>query len=404
MGISEALKMCIWGTVREDEISADWTPNAIKGIIITRSYIVVWKHAKLGVSYEMLNPEQVDGEIYSTRINLLSVLQYRNLSCLEELYVEDVFLRNSNYISSLDIKKYIKSLNHNTCRLRNYGEITVNPYTDPYLSIAKYLCDCMNIPEIGYKYNFSNYTWAVRVLVDSGLPAQNYMQDFSSVVRTWSARNGDWYKKYNLQPDAYKEDGYNRPLRNYFQMVAQKTKYELFGVTGFEMQDSQEYLQNVGISTYLYGEPWLKLYNFLETKDIYLAGPVAGTILKSHKSAKIGVKLIVQESILRDINNSLEMEGKNIRNTISLMNSLGSKDRKTICLSRFLKGEGVCEGLSLVDYNKYRKSLEDGIRTLVRNPGFRDSLRNYIMKNNIKGSLTDLSTRDFIKLINNLVR
>lgn len=169
------------------------SPNSIKAIIITRSYILVAYHvAKPKVI--MLSEVESSSDISSNqgRGALHNLLSQRQLSCLEEIYVDSIF---QNYPQILDLQGYITGLINNASRLRYYGYINSNNAEEP----------------------FKGYTNALV----GGLPDYSYALDRSrtAVISYVGVDNPTWYTRFNLRPDYYREDGPSGKLSAWFNRV-----------------------------------------------------------------------------------------------------------------------------------------------------------------------------------------
>lgn len=174
----------------------DWSPNSIKSIIITREFIFVAYHLTQP-RYAMLNPEEAIEDIQRNGSNgaLHNLLSQKQLSCLEEIYVDSVF---ENYKGILDLEGYVNGLVSSVSRLRFYG----------YIANA-------NIQEIMNTYSnaITSRTLGYSYALDIGRTASLMYQ---------STDNNNWFSKYNLRPDKYSTDAYKGSLNAWFKKVENK--------------------------------------------------------------------------------------------------------------------------------------------------------------------------------------
>lgn len=174
----------------------DWSPNSIKAIIITREFIFVAYHLSQP-KYIMLNPEEAIEDIQRNGSNgaLHNLLSQKQLSCLEEIYVDSAF---ENYRGIMDIEGYVNGLVNSVSRLRFYG----------YIANA-------NVQEImnGYSIAMTNRDLEYAFALD---------KNRTSALMYQSTENNNWYSKYNLRPDKYPTDSIKGNLNAWFKMVESK--------------------------------------------------------------------------------------------------------------------------------------------------------------------------------------
>lgn len=178
----------------------DWSPNSIKAVVITREFIFVAYHLTQP-RYVMLNPEEAINDIQHNGSNgaLHNLLSQKQLSCLEEIYVDSVF---ENYKGLMDVEGYVNGLVSSVSRLRFYGYITnVN---------IQELLNC-------YSNALTNRQLDYSYALDKARTASLMYQ---------STENNNWYSKYNLRPDRYSTDAPRGNLNLWFKMVESKVVEE----------------------------------------------------------------------------------------------------------------------------------------------------------------------------------
>ena len=99
----------------------DWTPNGVKAIVIYREFILVANHVKPPRLYPLdINEVVQDLQRNGSTGALHNLLSQRQLSCMEEFYVDGMF---QNYRGVLDLQGYVGKLLNDKSRLRYYGYI-----------------------------------------------------------------------------------------------------------------------------------------------------------------------------------------------------------------------------------------------------------------------------------------
>lgn len=174
----------------------DWTPNGVRALFIMRDFIFVAFHNKACKSTS-LNYENVLKDLNSNGSTgaLHNLLMQKQLSCLEEIYVDSVF---ENYRGLMDLQYYVDSLYNSQSRLRYWG----------YAS-------GVNLQELSMVYQKLIYD---RVLDFTYADMQGRMATLSCN----RVDNPKWYTRYNLRPDKYKADAPNGSLAMYFRQCEQQ--------------------------------------------------------------------------------------------------------------------------------------------------------------------------------------
>ena len=122
--IYDSLKLAIGGSANTNSVIKNWSPNEIRAIYIMRACIVVAYYTK-DVKYVNMDQHCVIEELKRGRINgnLNNLLENRQLSCMEEIYVDSVFAK---FPALIDLPAYIRSAYNQASRLRAYGYVTIN--------------------------------------------------------------------------------------------------------------------------------------------------------------------------------------------------------------------------------------------------------------------------------------
>lgn len=204
--IHDKLKEALGGNKVMDSkntVIRDWTPNNIKVLVISRNYILVIHHVGGfgGSRVVQLDLEQVKSDLdrllrNSGTSKLNSILNRRSLSCLEEIYVDSLFLETS----VIDLVGYVRGLVGTTSRLRyfGYGEFPFG--SDEWIRLA-------------YQNNRRNFEYALAL--DGNSPLKLEYRDVGY---------GSWYKNYYLRPKYYKLDDDRGKLAMHFRKFEEDYK------------------------------------------------------------------------------------------------------------------------------------------------------------------------------------
>lgn len=181
----------------------DWSPNSIKALIISRDFIFIAHHIKMPKlipldPYEMAADLQQNGRTGA----LHNLLLQRQLSCMEEIYVDPAF---KNYCGAMNLDLYISKLKNERSRLRFYGYIQGNVGEELVGAFSK---ANMNADPM--------YSYAL----DRGRTATLSYQRVD---------NPDWYKNYNLRPQYYALDSEKGNLHRWFVQSEAKIQEEVSG-------------------------------------------------------------------------------------------------------------------------------------------------------------------------------
>lgn len=168
----------------------DWTPNGVKAIFICKEFIIVANHVKQPKVYALdVNESIMDIQKNGSTGALHNLLAQRQLSCLEEIYVDGAFVQ---YRGALDLQVYINKLLNDRSRLRYYG----------YISNA-------NSYEILQKYSKAK-------LDNDALYSYAGDKSRTATLQYETVNNPTWYKNYNLRPQHYALDSENGILSRWF--------------------------------------------------------------------------------------------------------------------------------------------------------------------------------------------
>lgn len=175
-------------------ILRDWTPNGVRSIVITRNFIFVGYHVQLP-KYVPLDLIEVQKELQKPSATgaLHNLLTQRQLSCMEEIYVDGMF---QNYQHLMNLDQYIHALAKDTSRLRYYG-----------------YCDC---PQDGLEYLMQTYSKLTAQPDYLFTIASDNSRPVSFKVMSQALGKSDWYKKHYLRPNSYALDKENGRLAIYF--------------------------------------------------------------------------------------------------------------------------------------------------------------------------------------------
>lgn len=182
-------------------VSKNWSPNEVRAIVLMRDFLLVADYLK----YPKVIPFNQE-ELYkdlsnpNRRGNLNNLLTDRQLSCLEEIYVDEAF--RQNFQNVIDLEGYVQGLFNSRSRLRYYGYVTgmtANQLTAFYQTIIQQgKMDCTLAKDMGgFRY------------VDT--------------------ENTTWYKQYNLRDQYYELDKPKGKLHTYFAKCQQKVGEEIRG-------------------------------------------------------------------------------------------------------------------------------------------------------------------------------
>lgn len=164
-----------------------WSPNEVRGIVIMRDFILIADYIKSPKIVE-LNVQEVmlDLSNMNRRGSLNNLLSARQLSCLEEIYVDEGI---RGYKQVIDLEAYVQSLVNGISRLRYYGYVSGFNAGELYGVYQKAFVD-----------GVMDFTLAEKL----------------GKFKAESVGNRLWYTKYNLRPNYYDVDRDGSKLSIYF--------------------------------------------------------------------------------------------------------------------------------------------------------------------------------------------
>ena len=106
----------------KSDVIQGWTPNNIRVIVISKSYILVVHHISNTYKIVNLDTQKVIEEVEKSsrgvsNLGLMSIFKRRSFSCLEELYIDPIYLTGG----ILNLDEYIKQSSNGVSRLRQVG-------------------------------------------------------------------------------------------------------------------------------------------------------------------------------------------------------------------------------------------------------------------------------------------
>lgn len=224
--IQDKLKEALGGNKITDSKNTairDWTPNNLKVLVISRNYILAVHHVGgLGGSKVVkLDLEQVKADLGSVHRNgaiqkLNTILKRRSLSCMEEFYVDSLFLENPPI---LDLVSYVEELVGTTSRLRYFGYGGFPLGSDEWIRGV-------------YQRNKRNLEYALAT--DTSKPVN---------VESRDVGYSDWYKNYYLRPQYYRLDEENGKLSSHFKKF--EYDYQTFLVSRDRDKNDKELLEGL---------------------------------------------------------------------------------------------------------------------------------------------------------------
>lgn len=194
MYMYQMLSKAIFDSEDKNKIKSEWSPNAIRNIVILRDCIIVVYHTTRQTKFVQLNQEALDDIMSNgSKGALHNVLGAYQLSCLEEIYVDSVF---QNYLGTFNLDKYVNGLKNTRSRLRYCG------YVQWVMGAGQ---NIFNYYNKGKQALSEDYTLAQSKGVVS--------------IGIQSLENTDWYMKHNLRPENYKLDKERGTLDAWFTKV-----------------------------------------------------------------------------------------------------------------------------------------------------------------------------------------
>lgn len=175
-----------------------WSPNEVRAIFIMRDFICVADYIKAPVLVK-LDLAEVAKDLDSpfVRGSLNNLLSTRQLSCMEEIYVDEAYKLKTSLI---DLPAYVSSIVSGKSRLRYWAYVSGVPADAVYNAYMDALTNA-----------YQDFSFAKSV----GCFDYN------------STDNDDWYKKYLLRPQFYAVDADNGRLATWFRKVEKSKTNEI---------------------------------------------------------------------------------------------------------------------------------------------------------------------------------
>lgn len=180
----------------------DYSPNNVKALFITRSFIVAIYHVS-PASYRVLDVTKSEEDIKRNGSTgaIHNLLLKRQLSCMEEIYVDPIFMQ---YLGAMNLEAYVSNMCKDSSRLHYYGYISADG--DPVEILQKYTAAKMK----------DNFTYSYATDRDKSCSmAYNNTDKFRS-------KPNEWVYNHNLRPTYYSMDADNGLLGRYFRSVDAK--------------------------------------------------------------------------------------------------------------------------------------------------------------------------------------
>ena len=180
----------------------DYSPNNVKALFITRSFIVAIYHVS-PASYRVLDVVKSEEDIRRNGSTgaIHNLLLKRQLSCMEEIYVDPIFMQ---YSGAMNLEAYVSSMCKDSSRLHYYGYISADG----------------NPTEIAQKYTTAKMKDLITYSYATDRDKSCNMT-FNSTVKFHSKPN-EWLYNHYLRPTYYAMDAENGLLGRYFRSVDAK--------------------------------------------------------------------------------------------------------------------------------------------------------------------------------------
>lgn len=201
----DKLKEALGGKAADSTASVNtrWTPNNIRCLVINRSFIFVGNHTGAPRTVP-LDIQEVSRDLQSNSQGALhNLLSNRQLSCMEELYVDNMFIPAENK-RFMNLETYVTKLINDRTRLRFFG------YCDATEVLAQFLQQKFMVMASQPDYLYS-------------LAADRERENICK-LQYQKTNNDDWYCKYNLRPNHYALDKEQGKLAVYLRKGEQQIK------------------------------------------------------------------------------------------------------------------------------------------------------------------------------------
>ena len=251
-----------------------WSPNEVRAIFIMRDFICVADYIKAPVLVKLdLAEVAKDLESPFVRGSLNNLLSTRQLSCMEEIYVDEAYKLKTSLI---DLPAYVNSIVSGKSRLRYWAYVSGVPADAVYNAYMDALTNA-----------YQDFSFAKSV----GCFDYN------------STDNDDWYKKYLLRPQFYAVDADNGRLATWFRKVEKSKTDEIelieakrkeLGLYGVIVSAFDKDVQN-----FRYIVNLLRISNAgsridIQHTDIKPTGAVAEAVAKIKRYSGVSQQLLIQ--------------------------------------------------------------------------------------------------------------
>ena len=192
----------------------DYSPNNVKALFITRSFIVAIYHVS-PASYRVLDVVKSEEDIQRNGSTgaIHNLLLKRQLSCMEEIYVDPIFMR---YLGAMNLEAYVSNMCKDSSRLHYYGYIDAN--ADPAEIVQKYTAARMR--------DYITYSYATDRDKSCRMTYNN--------TDKFRSKPNEWVYNHYLRPTYYAMDADNGLLGRYFKSVDAKIDELMEGYRVFE--------------------------------------------------------------------------------------------------------------------------------------------------------------------------
>lgn len=169
-------------------VSKSWSPNEVRAIVLMRDYLLVADYLKNPKVYPF-NYEELARDLGNPnrRGSLNNLLESRQLSCLEEIYVDEAFCQKFQNV--INLEGYVRGLVNTKSRLRYFGYVSGMPLD----AVSRF-----------YQEAFQGGKFDRTLAKDMG--GFNYSD----------TNNEEWYKRHNLREQFYELDKPKGRLSIYF--------------------------------------------------------------------------------------------------------------------------------------------------------------------------------------------
>ena len=322
----DSLKNALGGkNIKAGTIIKDWSPNEVRTIVIMRNFIFIADYIKQPKIYALdVNEVIQDLSNPNRRGSLNNLLENRQLSCLEEIYVDNAL---SSYKGVISLEDYVSSVFNQSSRLRYYGYINT--------------CDAVVLQKV--------YS---QVLIDGNM-------DFTIAksiggISYKDTNNTEWYKRYNLRPQYYTMDGEKGKLSIYFNkcehIVGDKLQYENTRNAQLELNKTLVNMFKVDLDRLSELKLLMQFVRFCKNTS-GVSKLVAGCIQEQLTVSK-SIKGLSVELFTQAIKSMGIPIGTDEKELLSIYNKVGALDTSSACFSKesLRVEDGIYQLFSRLDF------------------------------------------------------